>query len=169
MVLSGYRLAVFTRKLLLFIPTVIINGRVWQVIELEQSRGSLLVEKQQLTEIISSLELKINNLESTAGFPHSSTDDKVVRNPVSLGFATCDCWKNISPPFRIAIIILYSWHDSIKFSFQTQTSPDGELNYQLEAARTLVAKLVADNSELVEKVSCKIVKSRISAMISNWA
>ncbi|KAI3474362.1 hypothetical protein Pfo_029215 [Paulownia fortunei] len=81
-----------------------------QVIELEQSRESLLEETQQLKEIISSLQLRINNLESTAGFPHSSMDKKV-------------------------------------------TSEDGDVNYQIEAARALVEILVTENSELVEKVN----------------
>ncbi|KAK6118180.1 hypothetical protein DH2020_048081 [Rehmannia glutinosa] len=81
-----------------------------QVIELEQSRESLLEEKQHLTQTVSSLQLQINNLESTAGFRHSSVENKLI-------------------------------------------SEDGDVNYQIEAARALVEKLITENSELVEKVN----------------
>ncbi|KAL7095072.1 hypothetical protein ACP275_10G002200 [Erythranthe tilingii] len=48
-----------------------------QVMELEQSRESLLEETQHLTQIISSLKLQNKNLDTTADFPHSSMDNKV--------------------------------------------------------------------------------------------
>ncbi|XP_020553269.1 uncharacterized protein LOC105174685 isoform X6 [Sesamum indicum] len=81
-----------------------------QVTELELSREGLLKEKQQLTEIVSSLKLEINNLKNAAGFPQSSENNK----------ATCE---------------------------------DGGVNYQIEAARALVEKLISENSELVVKVN----------------
>ncbi|KAK4396002.1 hypothetical protein Sango_1436800 [Sesamum angolense] len=80
-----------------------------QVTELEQSRESLLKEKQHLTETVSSLKLEINNLKNAAAFLQSSENNK--------------------------------------------TSEDGGLNYQIEAARALVEKLISENSELVEKVN----------------
>ncbi|KAI3474307.1 hypothetical protein Pfo_029095 [Paulownia fortunei] len=72
--------------------------------------GEYLRRNTTVEKIISSLQLRINNLESTAGFPHSSMDKKV-------------------------------------------TSEDGDVNYQIEAARALVEKLITENSELVEKVN----------------
>ncbi|KAL9152730.1 hypothetical protein ABFS82_10G002000 [Erythranthe guttata] len=47
------------------------------VMDLEQSRESLLEETQHLTQIISSLKLQNKNLDTTADFPHSSMDNKV--------------------------------------------------------------------------------------------
>ncbi|KAL0347592.1 UNVERIFIED_CONTAM: hypothetical protein Scaly_1775200 [Sesamum calycinum] len=81
-----------------------------QVTELEQSRESLLKEKQHLTKTVSSLKLEINNLKNAAAFLQSSENNKA-------------------------------------------TSEDGGLNYQIEAARALVEKLISENSELVEKVN----------------
>lgn len=48
-----------------------------QVMELEESRKSLLKEKQELTEKVSSLQLHIDNLESTITFSHPNMNDIV--------------------------------------------------------------------------------------------
>lgn len=47
---------------------------------------------------------------------------------------------------------------SVIFHFMIQTPENGHANYEAEAASTLVEKLVAENSELVEKVFCLSIK-----------
>lgn len=57
------------------------------MMELEESRKSLLKEKQELTEKVSSLQLLINNLESTITYSLPNMNNIVV---------TCD-YSNLTP------------------------------------------------------------------------
>ncbi|KAL6574466.1 hypothetical protein OROMI_011751 [Orobanche minor] len=54
-----------------------LHAQAFQVIELEQSRESLLEENQQLSQTVSSLQLQINNLKSAAVSRYSSVNNKV--------------------------------------------------------------------------------------------
>lgn len=82
-------LLAYLLKASLFILILEIKIKAWQVTELEQSREGLLKEKQQLTEIVSSLKLEINNLKNAAGFPQSSENNKAVRYSVFCALCIC--------------------------------------------------------------------------------